>query len=92
MLKLTVRPGDFVMIGEDVKIIFCGGGKNQIPIGVEAPREKNILRSSMVDANGRGDIIDRQPKPYVEKALSEEAKRKITAIVTEDRWKRRQGQ
>ena len=91
MLKLTVRPGDFLMIGEDIKIIFCGGERNQIPIAVEAPKDKDILRSSTVDARGI-QSFDKQPKPYIEKPLSKEAKRKVTAIVTEDRWKRRQGQ
>lgn len=88
MLKITVSPGEFLMIGEDIKIIFCGGEKNHIPIAVEAPREKSIIRSSAVERRGFTGI-ERQPKPYVEKPLSEEAKRKVTAIVIEDRWKNR---
>lgn len=88
MLKLTVNPGEFLMIGEDIKIIFCGGEKNNIPIAVEAPRDKNILRSSAVNKCGF-ENIKWKSKPYVEKPLSEEAKKKVTAIVVEDRWKRR---
>ncbi len=91
MLKLTVSPGDFLMIGEDIKIIFCGGERSNIPIAVEAPREKSILRSNTVDTRGI-QVAARQPKPYVEKPISEEAKRKVTAILAEDRWKQRQEQ
>lgn len=89
MLKLTVSPGEFLMIGDDIKIVFCGGEKNHIPIAVEAPKEKSIIRSSAVDRRGFQGI-ERQPRPYVEKPLSDEAKRKVTAIVIEDRWKSRQ--
>lgn len=89
MLKLTVHPGEFLMIGKDIRVSFCGGGKKHIPILVEAPRERSIIRSSAANAYGFEDIIMQRPKPYVEKALSEEAKKKITAIVAEDRWKNR---
>ena len=89
MLKLTVSPGEFLMIGEDIKIIFGGGERKKIPIAVEAPRERSIIRSSATEIHGFKDI-KKQPKPYVEKPLSEEAKEKITAIVKEERWKQRQ--
>ncbi len=88
MLKLTISPGEFLMIGEDIKIIFCGGERNKIPIAVEAPKEKNILRSSAVEKRGI-ESIHKQPKPYIEKTLSDEAKKKITAVVIEDRWRQR---
>lgn len=89
MLKLTVRPGEFLMIGKDIKVSFCGGSKNQIPIMIEAPKERSIIRSSAVKAHGFENEIAQQPKPYVEESLSEEAKKKITAIVAEDRWQNR---
>ena len=66
MLKLTVSPGEFLMIGEDIKIIFCGGERQNIPIAVEAPKEKSILRSSAVVKRGIPNM-EQQPKPYIEK-------------------------
>lgn len=86
MLKLTVSPGEFLMIGEDIKIIFAGGDKNQIPIAIEAPRDRSIIRSSATKIIGF-EGIDKQPKPYKEKPLSDEAKRKITAIVAAEHVK-----
>ena len=90
MLKLTVSPGDFIMIGEDIKIIFGGGEKANIPVAIDAPREKAIIRNTAKHKVGF-DGIDKEPKPYVEKTLSAEAKRQITAIVSRDRWEQRQG-
>ncbi len=89
MLKLTVSPGEFLMIGKDIKIIFGGGERKKIPIAIDAPREQSIIRSSAVDTRGF-EGIEKQPKPYVEKTLSDEAKKKLTAILVEDRWKQKQ--
>lgn len=89
MLKLTVSPGDFLMIGDDVKIIFAGGEKAKIPIGIEAPKSIPIIRNTAKNIKDF-DTVDFGQKPYVEKGLSEEAKKKIAAIVTEERWKKKQ--
>ncbi len=89
MLKLTVSPGDFIMIGEDIKVIFGGGGKANIPIVIDAPRERAIVRNTAKKKIGFS-YLDKEPKPYVESTLSDEAKKQISAIVAKDRWESRQ--
>lgn len=87
MLKLTVSPGEFLMIGSDIKIIFAGGDKSRIPIGIEAPKDKAIVRSSAKHIQGF-DGIENIARPYVENnSLSKEARQKIRSIVAEDRKK-----
>lgn len=87
MLKLTVSPGEFLMIGEDIKIIFAGSDRSKIPIAIEAPRERAIVRSSAKEVQGF-EGIEKIAKPYIEKQpLSGEAQAKIKAIVAEDRKK-----
>ena len=88
MLKLTVSPGDFIMIGEDIKVIFGGGEKANIPIAIDAPRDRAIIRNTAKHKMGF-EGVDKEPKPYVEKTLSDEDKKKITAIVAQDRWENR---
>ena len=39
MVKLTLRPGEFIDIGENVRVIFSGGSANNIHLLVDAPRE-----------------------------------------------------
>ena len=39
MLKLTLQPGEFIRIGENVKVIFSGGSANNIHLLIDAPRE-----------------------------------------------------
>ena len=37
------------MIGDDVKIVFLGGGAGQTRIMVDAPKEINIARSRAIE-------------------------------------------
>ena len=42
MLKLTLKPGDYIDIGENIRVVFSGGSANNIHLLVDAPREMNI--------------------------------------------------
>lgn len=39
MLKLTLKPGEYINIGENIKVIFFGGSANNIHLLIDAPRE-----------------------------------------------------
>lgn len=77
MLKLTLKPGEFIDIGENIRVIFSGGSSNNIHLLVEAPREVNVARSS---AGGKG-----KPSYYRERDISEQAKREITEIIRREK-------
>ena len=49
MLKLTVSPEEYIQIGEDIKIVFVGGSKNNMRVLISAPKEYNIIRSSVIE-------------------------------------------
>ena len=38
MLKLTLKPGEYIDIGDNIKVIFSGGSANNIHLLVDAPR------------------------------------------------------
>lgn len=81
MLKLTLKPGDFIDIGNDIKVVFSGGSANNIHLLVDAPRELNIARSS-VGKNAK-------PSPYYkEKGISPEAQREIAGILMREKQNR----
>lgn len=78
MLKLTLRPGEFIDIGKDIRVIFSGGSANNIHLLVDAPRTVNIARSSAGGKNAGS--------PYFkEKGISEEAKQEIRDILRRER-------
>ena len=39
MLKLSLKPGEYITLGDNIKIIFSGGSANNIHLLVDAPRE-----------------------------------------------------
>lgn len=87
MLKLTVNPGDYILIGDDIKIIFAGGKNTRIPIAIEAPKDKSIIRSTAEHVIGFEGVLDKQEKPYLDKPISVETRRKIRMLIAEDRAK-----
>ncbi len=80
MLKLSLRPGEYIDIGENVRVIFSGGSSNNIHLLVDAPREINIARSSAGEGKHAGY--------YKEKGISAEARKEIADILMRERRKR----
>ena len=66
MLKLTLKPGEYIDIGPDVRIVFSGGSANNIHLLVDAPREMQVLRSSAGKGRGKSTTkngeFPRKPK------------------------------
>lgn len=53
MLKLQVKePGEYLMIGDEVKIVFTGWSKNYLRIMVDAPKEVSVIRSKAAEKAG----------------------------------------
>ncbi len=52
MLRLTVSPEEYLMINDNIKIVFLGGTKNHLRIMIDAPRE-NIVRSTVLETRSR---------------------------------------
>ena len=80
MLNLTLQQGEFIKIGENVKVIFSGGSSNNIHLLIDAPREISIERS-----NTRANKKKNHSKYYKEQGLSEEAKKEIASIIKWDK-------
>ena len=83
MLKLTLKPGEYLNIGEDVKVIFSGGSANNIHLLIDAPKEIPIVRSNANPLTGGKKV-----SPYYkEKGLSKEAQREIAQIIKREKSK-----
>ncbi|MDQ1113089.1 carbon storage regulator [Microbacterium testaceum] len=50
MLVLTRRPGESIMIGDDVTVTVLGVTATGVRIGIDAPRDTRIHRSEIVVA------------------------------------------
>ncbi len=51
MLRLTVSTEEYLMIGDDIKIVFLGGSKNHTRVMLDIPKEINVVRSKVMEAN-----------------------------------------
>ena len=76
MLKLTVHPGEYIKIGDNIKVIMAGRYSNNIYVMVDAPREVGIVRSS---------LLEEKDSYYVDEKLSDEAVREIKRIISKSK-------
>jgi carbon storage regulator len=49
MLVLSRKPMQSIMIGPDIKITIVKVERNQVRIGIEAPRDLTILRDELTE-------------------------------------------
>ena len=49
MLVLSRKHGERILIGDDVTVTVVRIGPNSVRVGIEAPREINIVREELCD-------------------------------------------
>lgn len=80
MLKLSLKPGEFIDIGENIRVIFSGGSSNNIHLLIDAPKELNVKRNKALQKNdGDSDGY------YAEKKISAKAQQQIVEILKKER-------
>ena len=47
MLVLSRKPGERIMVGEEIAITVVRIGPNAVRLGIEAPRDMNIVREEL---------------------------------------------
>lgn len=53
MLRLTMAQEEYLMIGENVKIVFLGGTGRHMRVMIDAPKEIHIVRSNVLKKNNK---------------------------------------
>ena len=51
MLVLSRKVGEAIQVGEDIRITLVRIGPNTVRIGIEAPRDVNVVRSELVEGH-----------------------------------------
>lgn len=80
MLNLTIRPGECLVIGEDVKVVITGGTQNNYHVMVEAPKSMNIVRGSVLEKKVDKFGKRKAKKYYVDKPLTKEDIDRLKAV------------
>lgn len=77
MLRLSVENKEYLMVGDNVKIIFLGGSGNHHRIMIDAPKNVNIVRSKALKKHMKENGIECEfPSYYEEKEHPEKYRRK----------------
>jgi carbon storage regulator len=51
MLVLSRKPGERILIGENIAVTIVRIGPNTVRLGIDAPRELNIVREELCQAD-----------------------------------------
>lgn len=49
MLRMSVAAEEYLMIGENIKLVFLGGTGKHMRIMIDAPKEVSIVRSKVIE-------------------------------------------
>ena len=82
MLKISLKPGQYINIGDDIRVVFAGGTGNNIRLLIDAPREVPIARNTAERNPER-----RKDTYYREAPISDEAQQEIKRILWKERAK-----
>ncbi|MCI8993623.1 MAG: carbon storage regulator [Eubacterium sp.] len=89
MLKLTLKAGEYLLIGDGIKVVYTGGSNNNGHLLIDAPKSMNIARSGILEKYGMAAEPGNRVKHHKDRDLSPEAKAKIKAILMEEKRKAR---
>ncbi len=83
MLKLSLKQGQYVNIGDDIRVVYVGGSGNHARLLIDAPRELNIARSTTEENPAR-----KKETYYAEPGISKEIRQQeIKRILWNERMK-----
>lgn len=77
MLRMSVAAEEYVMIGDDIRLIFLGGSGKHLRIMIDAPKEVSIVRSRALQKRIQDpELLAKMPKFYREEEHPEKYKKK----------------
>jgi carbon storage regulator len=66
MLVLSRKPLQSIIIGSDIRITIVKVERNQVRIGIEAPRDVTILRDELVESEEPESDSESKPLSQIE--------------------------
>ncbi len=89
MLRLTVAQEEYLMIGDDVKLVFLGGSGRHMRIMIDAPKDVDIVRGSVIEKKATDPQVRAAlPQYYAEEEHPEKYKKKPGIVIVGGRAKK----
>lgn len=84
MLRMSVAAEEYVMIGDEIRLVFLGGTGNHMRIMIDAPKDVNIVRSRALEKQIQDpELRSKMPRYYKEEEHPEKYKKKNISMVRE---------
>ena len=87
MLKLSLKEGEYVNIGDNIRVVYAGGSGKNGRLMIDAPREMNISRS-----NNDPNPEKRKDTYYPDPEISNEAQKEIQRIIWKEKARQKKTQ
>lgn len=58
MLILTRRVGEFILIGDEIEVVVCAVGFDEVRVGIDAPKHVKVLRGELRDKGSKALSFD----------------------------------
>ena len=75
MLRLSVSTEEYLMLGDNIKIVFLGGSNHHLRLMIDAPKDVNIVRSTVLEKNNP-ELKENSPSYYAEPSVPERYRKK----------------
>lgn len=83
MLRLTVSQEEYLMIGDDIRLVFLGGTGKHMRIMIDAPKDVNIVRSGVIERKFTDpEIRATLPKYHAQEEHPEKYRKKRGIVIT----------
>ena len=82
MLRMSVAQEEYILIGDNIKIVFLGGTGKHMRVMIDAPKEVNIVRSRVLEKKMNSpELKAKLPKYYKEPEHPEKYKKKSNVVI-----------
>lgn len=82
MLRMSVAAEEYLMIGDEIKLVFLGGTGNHMRIMIDAPREMNIVRSRAMEKRIQdSELRAKLPRYHREEEHPEKYRKKKLSVI-----------
>lgn len=83
MLRMSVAAEEYLMIGDDIRLVFLGGTGKHMRIMIDAPKDVNIVRSTVLEKQFTDpEIREKLPRYYAQEEHPEKYKKRSKVVIT----------
>lgn len=82
MLRMSVAAEEYLMIGDNIRLVFLGGTGKHMRIMIDAPKDVSIVRSRALEKRANSpELQEKLPRFYKEEEHPEKYRKKKNIVI-----------